>query len=297
MNTLASPAAARHPTRSFPWLLFACTVLTTLFAPGALEAGLEGAWHWRAFLRPDPAYSACVLSILGAHELGHYLACRLYGVAATPPHFIPGLPPVGTFGALIRIRGPIPHRRALFDIAAAGPLAGFALALPVLVVGVWRAHPAPSPDGEALILGPPLVAQWLVAWRFPGLEVPLEVDSIYLAGWVGMLVTSLNLFPVGQLDGGHVAYALSPRLHRAAAWGTVGAMLVLLLFQGAWLGFPPAYLLWFLVLLWMRDRHPRLLDERERLGPLRRLVALLLLAVFVASFMPVPVVIGALGSP
>ena len=222
--------------------------------------------------------------------MGHYLACRFYRIPATLPFFIPGLPPIGTFGAVIRIRGPIPHRRALFDVAAAGPLAGFAVALPVFLVGLIGARPLSTPVGDQA-LGQPVLSLVLVRWLFPDDVVALEVGFPFLAGWVGMLVTSLNLFPVGQLDGGHVMYAISRRSHRIASRVAIVTLLCVVLVQ-VWMFLVPAYVVWFLILLWMRDRHPRLVDESEPLGPARLAVAWLLLLIFVISFIPVPLSVG-----
>ena len=144
-------------------------------------------------------YAVLTLMILGAHEMGHYLACRYHGIPATLPFFIPGIPPFGTFGAVIRIRGRIPDRRALFDIAVAGPIAGFALALPALLVGLATAEPveASEPIPGAWYLGQPMIVSLLRPIFLGGAEHFL-VNSIFVAGWVGVLVTSLNLFPVGQ---------------------------------------------------------------------------------------------------
>jgi len=231
-------------------------------------------------------YAFCVLLILGAHEMGHYLACRYHGIPASLPFFVPGPPPLGSFGALIRIRGAIPDRKALFDVAAAGPLAGFAVALPVLLWGFLTAEPLLEPARGGTYLGPPLLVLLLDRLLLdPG---PLQVGSLFGAGWVGMLVTSLNLFPVGQLDGGHAAYAVSRRLHGLLARFTLGAMFALLLYHVLVIGQAPAYLIWFAVLLWMRDRHPRLRDEASPLGAGRKLVALLLLLIFLMSFIPIP---------
>jgi membrane-associated protease RseP (regulator of RpoE activity) len=265
-------------------------VLTTIGAGFTWAGSVDGAFSLRESTWAAITYAFWTLMILGSHEMGHYLACRYYGIPATLPFFIPG-PPVliGTFGAVIRIRGIIPHRRALFDIAAAGPLAGFAIALPVLVVGLLRATPIEGalPEG-GIRLGSPLISLLLERWLFPG-AADLYVGPLYGAGWVGMLVTSLNLFPVGQLDGGHMGYALSRRLHRLLTRITLAALVSLVVYQFAATRNAPAYLLWFLILLWMRDRHPHLADEVESLGPGRRGLALLLLVIFLASFIPIPI--------
>jgi len=238
-------------------------------------------------------YAVWVLAILGAHEMGHYVACRLYGIPATLPFFLPGIPPLGSFGAVIRIRGPIPDRRALFDVAAAGPIAGFAVTLPVLVFGVLQAQPfVPSPGvdpGSAVKLGEPVLLSLLQ--RFMSEPGELAVNAWIGAGWVGLLVTSLNLFPVGQLDGGHAAYAWSRRMHTVLARATLVALLGVVVAQIVVFRQFPFYVVWLAILLWMRDRHPRLFDEATPLGAGRKVVAVLLAIIFALSFILVPIYI------
>ncbi len=258
--------------------------LAELLSPGVLWSFVTGGLR----------YAVWVFLILGVHEMGHYLACRYYGIPATLPFFIPGIPPVGSFGAVIRIRGPIPHRRALFDIAAAGPIAGFLVALPTLIVGVMQAEPfVPDPGGDSsgtLLLGEPVALA--LASRLLSVEADLTVNSLIGAGWVGLLVTSLNLFPVGQLDGGHAAYALSRQLHRRLTRITLVLLLGVVLLQVVMYSQFPPYLIWFAILLWMRDRHPLLLDESTPLGPGRKIVALALVVIFALSFTLMPIYVG-----
>jgi membrane-associated protease RseP (regulator of RpoE activity) len=245
-------------------------------------AGLLAAGGW---------YALWTLAILGAHEMGHFTACRLHGIPATLPFFLPGVPPLGTFGAVIRIRGRIPDRRALFDVAAAGPIAGFAVAVPVLVFGLLRAEPIEIlPGGADAAAGARLGEPVLLSLLQRALVEPgdLAVNGWIGAGWVGLLVTSLNLFPVGQLDGGHAVYALSRRAHRVVARATLAALLVVVVVQSLAFAQFPFYLVWFAILLWMRDRHPRLLDESRRLGAPRTIVAVLLGLIFALSFIFVP---------
>lgn len=190
---------------------------------------------------------------------------------------------------MIRIRGAIPNRNALFDIAAAGPIAGFAIALPVLLAGYLTANtldPLTERVIGGLTIGDPLALKlFMRIWPPDGVVL---ANPLIGAGWVGMLVTSLNLFPVGQLDGGHAVYALSRRWHRVTAYGVLVGLLALILYQALVLRQTPAYLLWFALLLYMRNRHPRLVDESAPLGERRRLVAFLLLIIFLLSFIPVP---------
>jgi len=242
---------------------------------------------WSSFVLGLP-YACCVVAILGAHEMGHYLACRYYGIPATLPFFIPGPPPIGSFGAVIRIRGRIPDRRALFDLAAAGPIAGFVVAVPALLWGLHEAIPveAQGPIPGSLYLGQPILVR-LLEPLFLGDTEHFYVNSVFVAGWVGVLVTSLNLFPAGQLDGGHVAYAISRPFHRWFAYTTLAALAGLIVFQLAD-GAMPTYLLWFAILAWMRDRHPRLLNEVTPLGRGRKWVAFALFVIFLLCFIPAP---------
>jgi membrane-associated protease RseP (regulator of RpoE activity) len=253
-------------------------------------------------MRPERLWDAIVAGrwyglwtflILGAHEMGHYFACRRYGIPATLPFFLPSVPPIGTFGAVIRIRGPIPHRRALFDVAAAGPIAGFVVTVPVLVFGVVNAQPFVPLEGtaasESYKLGEPILLALLQ--RLLSEPGEMAANAWIGAGWVGLLVTSLNLFPVGQLDGGHAAYALSRRAHRILARLTPTALFAVVAAQVFVYRQFPVYAVWLAILIWMRDRHPRLLDESTPLGAGRKLVAALLAVIFALSFILVPLYI------
>lgn len=237
-------------------------------------------------------FSAALLSILLAHESGHYVACRLYGVDATLPFFIPVPPPfiTGTLGAFIKIKAPIPSRRALFDIGVAGPLAGFAVLLPVAAVGLLTASPAPPMPSEGVFIlnDPPLLR--LLA-KFFGVRGYPDIDNnpFYLAAWFGLFVTSLNLMPVGQLDGGHAVYAaLGRRVHRYTGRAAFLWMLALVPLGWLWHGAPSGILYVVLLFVMLRVRHPEPLDESDPLGNARTLVSLATLAVFALSFTPFP---------
>ena len=235
-------------------------------------------------------YSFAVLMILGAHEMGHYIACRWYGVAATLPFFLPSpLPLFGTFGAVIKIKSPIPSRRALFDIGIAGPLAGFVFALPVTYLAHYfaKASTATSPDG-GITFNDPLLFVFLSKL----LHAPPSIDGnpLWFAAWLGLLMTALNLLPIGQLDGGHVVYAVfGQRGHRwvgRAVYLSVVALALYSYFRGGWMG----WFVWVVLLtIMLRFGHPPVLDEDEPLGLPRVLVALIGLLVFVLCFMPFPV--------
>jgi membrane-associated protease RseP (regulator of RpoE activity) len=293
--------APRHSPRRRVHLLLALGTLVTLALAGGavwqpVDPPIESVFEWLhpgrfwSTLLAGRWYGVWVFAILGAHEMGHYVACRMYGIPATLPFFLPSIPPIGTFGAVIRIRGRIPHRRALFDVAAAGPIAGFAITVPVLVYGVMHAQPFVPPEGVdpggTIRLGEPVLLMLLQ--RFVSEPGELAVNGWIGAGWVGLLVTSLNLFPVGQLDGGHVVYALSRRAHRILAFGTLAALFGVIVVQLVVYRQFPFYVVWFAILLWMRDRHPRLLDESAPLGRGRGLVAALLATIFALSFILVP---------
>lgn len=236
--------------------------------------------------------AGALLAILFAHEMGHYLACRRYGVDSTLPYFIPApfLSFVGTLGAFIRIRSPIPNRRALFDIGIAGPLAGFVVCLPVLWLGVLEGEWTPLRNGGEGpgYFGEPLLFQWAVSWiKGPTPEdSALTIGSLGLAAWFGLFVTALNMMPVGQLDGGHVTYALWPRrAHWVSRVGLV-ACLDLLYFR-------PTWILWT-ILLWLLARrpHPPTLSDGVPIGRGRLLVGLLGYAIFAVCFTPHPVLIS-----
>jgi membrane-associated protease RseP (regulator of RpoE activity) len=244
-----------------------------------------------------PVYALCAILILGSHEMGHYVFCRWYGVDATLPYFIPA-PPLfflfGTFGAVIRMRPPIPSRRALFDIGIAGPLAGFAVALPILVIGVATSQVVPlPPDTRGLLeFGDPPLITLLTRWLH-GTVPPtstLLMSPALLAGWFGLLVTAMNLFPVGQLDGGHISYALSPRTHRAVARLVTVAMMALVI--GSLIArLANPWFLWTIVLVLLsRFRHPPVQVCDEPLGAARIALAVAAAVVFFVSFIPVPIV-------
>jgi len=240
-------------------------------------------------------FTFTLLTILGAHELGHYFACRHYGIRATLPFFIPAPPTItlfGTLGAVIKIKEPIRSRRALFDIGIAGPLAGFAFALPAAVVGLIFATPAPPAAISAASSGgiqfnDPLL--FILVSKLFGLPKWIDWNPIYWAAWGTMLVTALNLFPVGQLDGGHVLYAIAGR--RVHTWVSrvvaIGCALLAVL-SIVW-GQPPVYVLWTLVLLFlMKVGHPPVIEE-EPLGSARIALAIFALLVFLLCFMPFPI--------
>jgi membrane-associated protease RseP (regulator of RpoE activity) len=237
------------------------------------------------------SFAGSLLAILTAHESGHYIACRLYGVDATLPFFIPSPPMIGpgTFGAFIKIKSPIPSRRALFDIGVAGPLAGFVIVIPVALIGLLTAHAAPPvTSGDVMQFNDPLLMR-LMAKAVGANLSGILVNPFYLAAWIGLLVTSLNLLPVGQLDGGHAVYAVfGVRAHRWLGRAAFALMATLAVLGWRWHHSPGGFLYAILLAVMLRVRHPQP-QETEPLGRAREVVAFITLLVFALSFWPFPI--------
>ncbi|MCU1264452.1 MAG: hypothetical protein JWM21_770 [Acidobacteria bacterium] len=238
-------------------------------------------------------FSGALLTILFAHEMGHYVACRLYGVDATLPFFIPA-PPLflaGTFGAFIKIKAPIPTRRALFDIGLAGPLAGFVALLPIAFIGILSMGTPLRPSGHEIFFNDPLLLRLLARVLSVRLDPYSPTNPCYMAAWIGLLVTSLNLMPVGQLDGGHGTFALfGGRAHQWIGRLAFVSMAALAILGWFWHGSPSGFLYTVLlaVMLWVRHPQPRVM---EPLGATRIWIAILTLIVFALSFWPFPITI------
>ena len=297
-----APVAAYFPRRSSPpWrhiVLFVLTVVSTLlvgaehFASFQLDFGTRPMDFSRTeFLLNGLWYSASILAILGAHEFGHYFACRYYGVDASLPYFLPApLPLTGTLGAFIRIRQVIPSKRELFDIGIAGPIAGFIVAVPVLLVGMSLSRvTALPPNTEGFMeLGEPLLFK-AIAWLFWGTPpdgYSINMHPMAFAAWFGMLATALNLFPIGQLDGGHISYAVLGRRSTLVTLGTVGALVGLTFVSQSWLVWT---VLTVVMLLAFGPRHPRTVDEDVPLDRGRMWLAFFALVMFVVCFTPAPI--------
>lgn len=281
-------------------LLFLLTVLSTYLVglswganylyPEQLSA--EGArfnWHSlfvdRKVMLLGVLYAVVLMTILLGHELGHYLTCRRYGLSATLPYFIPAPTLVGTLGAFIKIKSPIAGKRSLFDIGMAGPLVGFALSVPAVIAGLLLAKTIPLiPHDDTIAFGEPLLMK-IVGGLF--MKVPAGYDLVLhpigFAGWVGLLVSSFNLFPVGQLDGGHIAYAILGRRSRILSVAIIPVFVMMGIFF--WFG----WLLWALVIMLLGLRHPIVLDEASDIGTARKIIGIVCIAVFILSFIPDPV--------
>jgi Zn-dependent protease len=268
-------------------LLFAATFATAALA-NALAQGVDLGAQPLGIVAGVP-YATTLMAILLAHEFGHYLTARTHAVDATLPFFIPAPPNFlfGTFGAFIRMRSQPPNRRVLFDIGAAGPWAGLAVAVPAVIVGLALSEVERTEASNlgGLILGDSLLFRGL-SWLVLGLtgdDATIILHPIALAGWAGLFVTAINLMPVGQLDGGHVVYAaLGERWHRLISIGTVVGLLALGL-TGA-----SSWLIWAALLALLGLRHPQLSETAVGLDRPRRWGAAATLLLFILTFMPEP---------
>jgi len=268
-------------------LLFLLTILTTLFAGSLWQSqGLKDAL---LNLHRGVPFSFSLLLILGAHELGHFFAAKRMGIDATLPFFIPVPHFIGTFGAVIRIRSPIPNRRALVLMGAAGPLSGMLVAIPLTLLGLRLSEVATVDEIQGgLTLGSSFIFSMFEKMVFSHLS---ETQGVFLhpiafAGWLGMFVTGLNLLPIGQLDGGHIAYSILGRAHRRV--GLVS--LSILVGIGIIFRFP-AYALFGILILFVGFKHPPPLDDVTPLSLAHRGVALLAMLVLVLTFVPQPFIL------
>ncbi len=283
-------------------LLFALTIASTTLAGAstylafisdfAVTAAPGLPMSYPALMLRGLWYSVTILTILGCHELGHYFACRYYDVDASLPFFIP-VPFLltGTMGAFIRIREPIPQKRMLFDIGIAGPIAGFVVAVPALFLGLWMSHIVrlPADQSNLLELGEPLLLQfasWLL-WGTQPAGYSLNMHPVAFAAWFGMLATALNLFPIGQLDGGHISYAvLGSRWSTYVTFATVGITIALAFFASSWIIWTAMMVV---MLLAFGPKHPLVFDEHVPLDRNRRLWAIFAVVMFILCFTPAPI--------
>jgi len=233
------------------------------------------------------SYALCILTILLAHEMGHFIMCRKYHVDATWPYFLPiPLPPFGTFGAVIKMKGHIPSKRALFDIGVAGPIGGLIFAIPITIIGLYlsEVNPAPNDTTSTLGLGEPLLfsffANMTVGEVSDGFDIYLS--PIAFAGWAGLFVTALNLLPIGQLDGGHVIYALLGKYSNVVYKIGIGIFCLFAIFvYRGWIVFA-------ILLLVFGFRHPEPIDPFTQLDFKRKCIGVIMLVVFLLCFTPIP---------
>lgn len=287
--------------RWFNLVLFILTILSTYFVgylwginylfAGRNPDDISGALNLSLFLEPalirlSLVYSLSLLAILLGHELGHYLTCRRYRVQASLPYFIPAPTLIGTLGAFIRIRSPLTRREELFDVGANGPLTGFLLSVPALYVGLQLSRLIPAlPRESSILFGEPLLLKLFVRLTFGPVaqNQDLILHPLAVAGWVGLLVTSFNLFPVGQLDGGHVLYALFGEKVRKLAPGIILILLALGIFY--WAG----WLVWAVLISVMGLRHPPVADSGQGFSRRRIFLSLAVALIFILSFIPAPI--------
>ncbi|MDX2163681.1 MAG: site-2 protease family protein [bacterium] len=282
------------------WVLFLATIFSVLWVgteSAINEIAATNLEYARSLLdtfvlelwRGIP-YAVAILLILGAHELGHYFAARRHGLAVTLPYFIPAPPfllptPFGTFGAFIQLRQAMRSRKVLFDVGAAGPFMGLVFAIPIVLIGLATSPVKQVEPGIAFIEGNSLLyalAKTIVFQRFlPANGEDVFLNQIAWAGWAGLLVTALNLIPIGQLDGGHILYALIGKRARLFYYPLMGVVLLLSLRSETWI-------LWFVLLLLFGRMYAAPLDDITPLDPRRRIWGIVGLVVFAVTFVPEP---------
>jgi membrane-associated protease RseP (regulator of RpoE activity) len=304
MSTSLDPAVeffAAERRRKFPWInlaLFILTCCTTLIVGTLLMVDFRhtfgtgpvvdpsSIWRNPAILLNGLPFCMSIMTILFAHEMGHYLTCRYYGIDASLPYFIPmPVSPVGTMGAFIRIRSAIQHRPALLEVGIAGPIAGFVLAVPTLVIGLLLSgFVATNPSENGFSIGEPLIFKIgaFLLGKTPPQGMELYVHPIAFAAWFGFFATAMNLLPAGQLDGGHVLYALLGDFHKKISLGLVLVFIPLGIFL--W----PGWLVWATLLLFLGLHHPVTLDDSVPLQRRHKWLGWIALAMFVLCFTPVP---------
>ncbi len=285
---IAAPGAISAGVSARPWvpaILLVLTLASVLYIGALMDPMPDG----RIRLWNGLPFAISLIAILSSHELGHYFAARRVGTPVTLPYFIPmPMPPFGTLGAFIQMKGPSRDRRALLTIAVAGPLAGLAVAIPVLILGLSLSKVEPLPAGGYMMEGNSLLyaaLKIILFGRFlPGGGLDVFLHPVAFAGWAGLLVTGLNLIPAGQLDGGHIIYAL---LGNRARILTMGIILALLGLAWIWNG----WLLWaFLIFLFSRAQATPL-DDVTQLTAAQRLLALGMMLLFALVFVPIPLTV------
>jgi membrane-associated protease RseP (regulator of RpoE activity) len=270
-----------------PLLLFLLTVVTTLIAGSSFYVSYEELLDNPRLITTGIPFACSLLSILLAHEMGHFITSRRYRVDVTLPYFIPAPTLFGTLGAVIKMRSAIRKKTMLLDIGAAGPLAGIAIAVPLVIWGLYKSQVIQVTAGTQsyLFFGDSLLFKllsYLIVGTVPeGYDIMLS--PIAFAGWVGFLVTSLNLMPMGQLDGGHIAYALFGRGQRIVSRVFVGVLVVM------GIVYYPGWLVWAALVLIIGVDHPPVSDDDLGLDRTRRVIGWVCFLLFIVTFIPVPV--------
>ncbi len=262
-------------------ILFLLTIVTTTLA-GTLLAEVNPVTHPQLIYKGIP-FSATLMAILLSHELGHYLMSRWHKVDATLPYFIPAPTFIGTFGAIIKIRSNVPDRRALLDIGATGPIVGFMVSIPAIIIGLKLSQSMPG-TSDGVSFGTSILLEFMARHIFP--SVPeghvISLHPVGLAGWLGLLVTMMNLLPMGMMDGGHIAYALFGKWHHHIS----RAMVVILLFMGifGWIG----WAVWGTLNLFFGLKHPPPTYPEIPLDRKRKLVGAVAVIILIITFVPIP---------
>jgi len=252
------------------------------FDPLHLLDGYEAVWRHPAQFFSGLPFSLTLFAILLAHEFGHYLACLYYRVDASLPYFLPAPTLIGTFGAFIRIRTAIYSKRALFDIGVAGPLAGFIFLLPALGIGLAFSKAIPGFGVQGTFHFGISQLEWLLdRLIFPGAKpADIFLHPVARAAWVGIAATALNLLPIGQLDGGHILYAIAGESHRRISLFEIAALVPLVWMWWPWWAFA-------VLLFWLGRKHPSIYDPKD-VGAGRRHLGWIALVIFLLCFMPTP---------
>lgn len=269
-------------------ILFLATVLTTT-AVGAIMSEHNPFTSITGFMSGFP-FSITLLGILGVHEFAHYFSARKWHISVTLPYFIPApFLPIGTFGAVIRMKSSIPSRKALVDVGASGPIAGFIVAIAASIVGLHLSKVTMATGtSTGYILGESLLFKflsYLVLGKLPE-NANVSLHPVAFAGWIGLFVTALNLIPLGQLDGGHVLFALSPRIHELLR----KIRLPLLLLMG--LTFWEGWYVWAVLSLFFGRNHPYPNRMEYSIGPVRTSLAVTALIIFILCITPTPIKVG-----
>jgi membrane-associated protease RseP (regulator of RpoE activity) len=272
--------------RKFPFLhisLFVLTVLSTLLV-GAVQTGADLIEEPSKIYKGIP-FSLTLMIILLSHELSHYFSSRKHGVDATLPYFIPAPTIFGTFGAFIKMKSPIVTRKALIDIGASGPIAGFIISVIATIIGLNMSEIVSSAQAKgALNLGDSLLFSLLsrIVLGVTPSDSDILLNPVAFAGWIGLFVTSINLIPVGQLDGGHIAYALFGEKHNRLSF-----MLIFVMGLFGWFLWE-GWFVWAVLLLILGLRHPPVIYWEVPLDPKRKFIGWLALVIFILTFIPTP---------
>jgi membrane-associated protease RseP (regulator of RpoE activity) len=266
-------------------LLLVITFLTTL-AAGAYQQNINPIYPITNLLLCLP-FSLSIMLILGSHELGHYLMAKKNNVDATLPYFIPAPPMIGTFGAVIKMKSPIRDKNSLIEIGAAGPIVGFVFSTIVILIGLSLSKVVTVSGDQGIMLGDSILTKLLIKFYFFDLSEGKDVllNPIAFAGWFGYFVTALNLLPVGQLDGGHILYALIGEKNRVVGYAVFGIAILLSFF---WLG----WIIWSALFWVIGFRHPPTLDRISPLSRKHKIIGIISLIIFILTFVPAPFIFG-----